>query len=303
MYNTYMNIKSYEMLIKTENTAKRYVSKYLRKNRHVFCPYCGSRKFWKLSDGRRRCQRCKMTYHDLTGRWWNKVNLPMDDWLRIVKLFELELSSRKIAIQLELPYMTVWKAIMVIRHAIFCHAEDANEILMSGEIELDESYLGGRRIIKKKSGAAGKVPVFGILTREGKVHVEVVPNVQAQTLLNITVKKVRRGSIVYTDKYKAYDSLMFCGYRHLNVDHSSKFVDGKVHINGLEGFWSWAKERLFKHHGISPKHFPLYLKELEFRYNHRFELIFEQLVAFMSDFIPELPDEAEPSLSSTSQRE
>lgn len=147
------------------------------------------------------------------------------------------------------------------------------------------------------------VPVFGILTREGKVHVEVVPNVQAETLLGITVKKVRRGSIVYTDKYKAYDSLMFCGYRHLNVDHSSKFVDGKVHINGLEGFWSWAKERLFKHHGISPKHFPLYLKELEFRYNHRFELIFEQLVAFMSDFVPELPGEEVPPLSSTSQRE
>ena len=152
-------------------------------------------------------------------------------------------------------------------------------------------------------GAAGKVPVFGILTREGKVHVEVVPNVQAETLLGITVKKVRRGSIVYTDKYKAYDSLMFCGYRHLNVDHSSKFVDGKVHINGLEGFWSWAKERLFKHHGISPKHFPLYLKELEFRYNHRFELIFEQLVAYMSDFVPELPGEEVPPLSSTSQRE
>ena len=177
------------------------------------------------------------------------------------------------------------------------------DISIRREIELDESYFGGRRKGNRGRGAAGKVPVFGILTREGKVHVEVVPNVQAQTLLNITVKKVRRGSIVYTDKYKAYDSLMFCGYRHLNVDHSSKFVDGKVHINGLEGFWSWAKERLFKHHGISPKHFPLYLKELEFRYNHRFELIFEQLVAFMSDFIPELPDEAEPSLSSTSQRE
>ena len=67
----------------------------------------------------------------------------MDDWLRIVKLFELELSSRKIATQLELPYKTVWKAVMVIRHAIFCHAEDANKILLSGEIELDKSDFGG----------------------------------------------------------------------------------------------------------------------------------------------------------------
>ena len=90
MYNTSINIKSCEILIKTESTAKKFVSKFLRKNRHVFYPYCGSRKFWKLNDGRRRCQRCKMTCHDLAGRWWNKVNLPMDDWLRIVKLFESE---------------------------------------------------------------------------------------------------------------------------------------------------------------------------------------------------------------------
>ena len=93
---------------------------------------------------------------------------------------------------------------------------------------------------------------------------------------------------------------MCCGYRHLNVDHSSKFVDGKVHINGLEGFWSWAKERLFKHHGISPQKFPLYLKELEFRYNHREESIFERLVEFLSDFVPELPREPH---GSASQRE
>lgn len=194
----------------------------------------------------------------------------------------------------------VFKAMMTIRYAILCHAEDSNEILMSGEIELDESYFGGHRKGNRGRGAAGKVPVFGILTRGGKAHVEVVPNVQAQTLLGITVKKVRRGSIVYTDKYKVYDSLMCCGYRHLNVDHSSKFVDGKVHINGLEGFWSWAKERLFKHHGISAKNFPLYLKELEFRYNHRDESIFEPLVQFLSDLVP---DPANLPLSSDSQRD
>lgn len=295
-----MNIKSFEKRVKTEAAAKKFVSKYLRKNRHAFCPYCGSRQFWYLHDNRRRCKRCKKAFHDLTRRWWNEVHLPMDDWLRVVKLFELELSSRKISRQLELPYKTVWKAVMVIRHAILCHAADADEILMSGEIELDESYFGGHRKGNRGRGAAGKVPVFGILTRGGKAHVEVVKNVQAETLLGITVKKVRRGSVVYTDKYRAYDSLMCCGYRHLNVDHSSKFVDGKVHINGLEGFWSWAKERLFKHHGISPQKFPLYLKELEFRYNHREESIFEQLVEFLSDFVPELPREP---LGSASQRE
>ena len=295
-----MNIKSYELLIKSESAAQKYVLGKCFKNQQRFCPFCGSRKFWKLADGRRRCQRCKKAFHDLTRRWWNEVNLPMDDWLRVVKMFELELSARKISMQLELPYYKVFKAMMTIRYAILCHAEDSNEILMSGEIELDESYFGGHRKGNRGRGAAGKVPVFGILTRGGKAHVEVVPNVQAQTLLGITVKKVRRGSIVYTDRYKVYDSLMCCGYRHLNVDHSSKFVDGKVHINGLEGFWSWAKERLFKHHGISAKNFPLYLKELEFRYNHRDESIFEHLVQFLSDLVP---DPANFPLGSDSQRE
>lgn len=134
---------------------------------------------------------------------------------------------------------------------------------------------------------AGKIPVFGILSRKNKVFVEAVPNVTSQTLLSLTVKKVRRGSIVYTDKYKGYDALMYCGYKHLSVDHSSRFCHGKVHINGLEGFWSWAKERLFKHHGISPRWFPLYLKELEFRYNHRKDDLFLLLVKMMSDFIPD----------------
>ena len=302
MYNTAMNIKSFELLVKTENAAKRFVLGFCFKNKQRFCPYCRSRKHWKLADGRRRCQRCKMTYHDFTRRWWNKVKLPMDDWLRIVKLFELELSARKIATQLELPYRSVWKAVMVIRYAIFCHADDVNENLMSGEIELDETYFGKRRKGNQRE-AVGKVPVFGIQTHEGKVRVELVPNVQAKALQGNSIKKVHHGNIVYTDKYNEYDSLMFCGYRHLKADHSSKFFGGKVYIDSLDGFWSWAKERLFKHHGISPNHFPLYLKELEFRYNHRDELFFNQLVAFLSDFIPELPDEVNPSLNSTSQGE
>ncbi|MCX8119179.1 MAG: IS1595 family transposase, partial [Desulfobacterota bacterium] len=109
------------------------------------------------------------------------------------------------------------------------------------------------------------------MERGGVVKVEVVPNVSAETLLNLTVKKVRRGSLIYTDKFRSYDALMCCGYRHLRIDHKKRFSSGKVYINSLEGFWAYAKERLIKHHGVSPKLFPLYLKEMEFRYNHRHE--------------------------------
>ena len=120
------------------------------------------------------------------------------------------------------------------------------------------------------------MPVFGILERDGIVKVEVVKDVCAQTLLNLTIKTVRRGSIVYTDKFRSYDALMCCGYRHLKVDHAKRFSSGKVYINGLEGFWSYAKERLIKHHGVSKEKFPLYLKEMEFRYNNRNIEIFHE---------------------------
>ena len=187
-------------------------------------------------------------------------------------------------------YNAAYKAVNTIRMAIFAHAEDA-DVLLGGEVEMDESYFGGHRKGKRGRGAAGKVPVFGILERNGIVGVQVVPNVKAETLLNLTVKKVRRGSIVYTDRYKVYDALMFCGYRHLSVNHQThsapdvRFAKGRVYINGIEGFWGYAKERLMKHHGMSPKKFPLYLREMEFRYNHRNEDIYPVVVQYICDFV------------------
>ena len=282
-----MDLNHYHKVISSESRAKRYLSKKCLKNGHRFCPLCNSRKLYKLSSGKRRCARCKYTFHDFSGRWINHGRLSCVQWLSLIKLFELELSVRKMAEQMKLAYNTVYRAVRTIRCTILTHASDANQ-LMGGEIELDECYFGGRRKGNRGRGAAGKVPVFGILERNGKVLVNVVPNVTAQTLIGLTVKKVRRGSIVYTDKFHSYDSLMFCGYRHLKIDHSKRFTSGKVYINGLEGFWSWAKERLIKHHGVSKENFPLYLKELEFRYNHRHADIFEIVSDYLCDLVQKL---------------
>jgi len=282
-----MELTNYETIVKNEDSAFRYLSKKCRKNGHRFCPKCTNRKLWKLGSGKRRCSRCRYTFDELSGRWLNQSRLSCQNWLRVLKLFELEVSTNKIASQLAVPYNTVHRAVMLVRHAILCSAADA-PVLLGGEIELDESYFGGKRKGKRGRGAAGKVPVFGILERQGIVRVEVVPNVRAETLLGLTVKTVRRGSIVYTDRYQAYDSLMFCGYRHLSINHHKRFATGKVYINGLEGFWSWAKERLIKHHGISPTWFPFYLKDLEFRYNHRHEDIFDLTADAICAFIPNL---------------
>jgi transposase len=261
------------------------LSKKCRKNGHRFCPRCGQCNLYKLVDKRYRCSRCQYTFHDFSGRWINSGRLTALQWLWIIKLFELEVSVRKMALQLGLSYRSVYAAVTAIRMAILSHAGDAKSLL-GGEIELDEAYFGGRRKGKRGRGAAGKVPVFGILEREGQVHVSVVPDVSAATLLKLTVKKVRRGSVVYTDRFGSYDSLMFCGYRHLKIDHQKLFSSGRVYINGLEGFWSWAKERLMKHHRVSKVRFPLYLKELEFRYNHRDEDLFDKVANYLCDLVP-----------------
>ncbi len=182
-------------------------------------------------------------------------------------------------------YPTILKAVTLIGIAIIANTKDTQDLL-NGGIELDESYFGGSRKGKRGRGAYNKVPVFGILERDGIVRVKVVKDVTAESILSMTVKTVRRGSIVCTDKFRSYNALMFCGYRHLRVDHKKRFSTGKVYINGLEGFWSYAKERIIKFHGVSKEKFPLYLKEMEFRYNNRKKDIFTLLVKNLCSTVP-----------------
>jgi transposase len=123
--------------------------------------------------------------------------------LLLIKLFELEISARKASTQLDISYPTTLKAFDLFRRSIACNlAKDDN--LLKGEIDADESYFGGRRKGKRGRGAGHKTIVFGILERGGKVSVCILTNVKAESLIDETVKKVRRGSIVYTDKWCGY---------------------------------------------------------------------------------------------------
>ena len=282
-----MDLNTFEYLCKTENRARLYFKKNCWQNRHVFCTTCRSYKIYRISDKRYRCKRCGYKFHDFTGRWLNKVKISYKKWLWIIKLFELDVSARKIAQQVQLSYPTVLKAATIVRVAIIANTKDAQDLL-NGEIELDVPTIrdGGRRKGKRGRGAYNKVPVFGILERNGTVLVEVVKDVTAESLLSMTIKTVRRGSIVYTDKFRSYNALMFCGYRHLRIDHKKRFSTGKVYINGLEGFWGYAKERIMKFHGVSKEKFPLYLKEMEFRYNNRNKDIFPLLVENLCNIVP-----------------
>ena len=140
-----------------------------------------------------------------------------------------------------------------------------------GEFELDESYFGAKRVRGKRGrGAAGKTPVFGLLKRGGKVYVKLVKNCTKEALLPVIQGQIMDGSTVHTDGWKAYEGLVVNGYDHYRVFHSkNEFVRGKSHVNGIENFWSFAKRRLAKFNGCNSDLFVLYLKECEWRYNHR----------------------------------
>jgi len=179
-----------------------------------------------------------------------------------------------------LSYKTTLRAYDILRR-VLVEAPARTDDILKGELEADESYFGGKRKGNRGRGAGGKTIVYGILERGGMVSVSIVQDVSAESLMTETVKRGRRGSILYMDKWREYDSLMFCGYKHLNIDHQHKFKQGKVYINGIEGFWSFAKERLMKHHGISRQKFLSYIKEMEWCYNNRGKDLFEVLVDLM----------------------
>ena len=140
--------------------------------------------------------------------------------------------------------------------------------MFDGEVEADESYFGSCRKGKRGRGAAGKVVVFGLLKRNGKVYTVTVANTQSATLLPIIREKLRPDSVVYTDCHSAYNVLDVSEFNHLRINHRACFADRQNHINGIENFWSQAKRHLRKFNGIPKKHFELYLKECEWRFNN-----------------------------------
>lgn len=161
----------------------------------------------------------------------------------------------------------------IFRSLIFFDSFSLEEKL-KGEVEIDEAYFGPSRVRGKRGRGAGrKIPVIGLLKRNGKVYTKIVKNCKKEALMPIIKGKVLTGSIVYTDSWKSYDSLILSGYRHKRIHHAkNEFVRGKNHVNGIESFWSFVKRRLQKFNGVRKDKFLLYLKESEWRFNNRKKL-------------------------------
>jgi transposase len=154
-----------------------------------------------------------------------------------------------------------------LRVIISQHLEAETDEYLSGEIEVDESYFGGRRKGKRGRGAGGKTPVFGLLKRGGKVYTKIIADAKGATLLPIIQEKVIPDSIVYSDSWRGYNVLDVSEFKHYRINHSKLFADKHNHINGIENFWNQAKRHLRKFNGVPKENFPLFLKECEWRFN------------------------------------
>ena len=269
------------------DTQVRSIFRAARFGDRTRCPGCDyARRLWKLGDDRWRCGRCRERFGLLTGTWLSRTRFELIEIYELLFWFELELTDHGIARRVQVPYHRVHRFFLDLRRAIAAFENRSIEVL-DGEVEVDESYFGPRfanrrRANRRRLRKSGQVlsgrgaqrlkqAVFGIYERtDGIVFVQPVPNVSSRTLQSIIHQKVSIETTIYSDAWGGYDGLASDYAGHETVQHGTReYVRGNATINGIEGFWAYAKERLLKHHGVSPDHFLLYLKEMEYRFNHR----------------------------------
>ena len=205
----------------------------------------------------------------LKNRYARSSQLSEAKFRELVKLFSADLTAVQIAQLSGINRNTVNRYLRLIRERIVAYNEAQRPFF--GVVEVDESLFGAKRVKGKRGrGAYGKTTVFGIYERQGLVYTEVVPNCSKATLQRIIRGKVGLDTVINSDGWRGYNGLVDIGYGHFRVNHSAdEFVRGKAHINGIEGFWGYAKVRLAKFRGMHAKTFMLHLKETEFRYNLR----------------------------------
>jgi transposase-like protein len=207
----------------------------------------------------------------MQNKYANRSRISEAKFREIVKYFALDLTAQQIATLSGISRNTINRYLKEMRRKIYAYCCDITPIT-EGEIEIDESYFGPRRVRGKRGrGAGNKTIVFGLLKRDGKVYTQIVPDVKAETLLPIIRGYASDQVAINSDGFKSYDGLVDMGYKkYYRVHHSkNEFVRGRSHVNGIENFWGFAKSRLAKFNGVKREVFELHLKECEFRFNLR----------------------------------
>lgn len=204
----------------------------------------------------------------------------------LVRCFALDLTATQAAATTGLSLRATNALYLKLRRRIAAWCEAAAPF--AGQIEVDESYFGPRRVRGKRGRGAGrKVVVVGLYKRNGHVFTQIVTNLRRETLRAILLGRVRLESVIHSDQFSSYDGLVDLGFqRHYRVQHTANEFSRPAtagqpaqHINGIESFWSFAKRRLTKFNGVPRHTFYLHLKETEWRFNHRRQPLARQLLA------------------------
>jgi len=256
------------------------------------CPKCGKHgKFSKITkQPAYQCAWCGHHIHPMVGTPFAKSRTSLQKWFYAMYLFTTTrsgVSAKELQRQLGVTYKTAWRIGHEIRKYMGKIDGDSG---LSGHVEVDEVYIGGKPrnrnnsgYIKGKYKRGEKTIVFGMVQRGGDIITRVVPDVKRKTLLPLIEKHIKKGSAVSTDEMKSYIILNKVGYKHESVHHHEReYARGKVHTNTIEGFWSHFKSSVRgTHKSISRQHMQNYLHEFEFRFNLRRDVsgsMFDRLI-------------------------
>jgi transposase-like protein len=251
----------------------------------VVCPTCGATKV-SAFNSTRRTWKCgshhpKREFSVKVGTIYEDSPITLDKWLTATWMLtncKNGVSSYEIARDVKVTQKSAWFMLQRIRLAM---QDEFFGSKLGGEVEVDETFIGGKarnmHLSERKrritgTGTKDKTVVFGMLQRDGRIRAKVMPDRRREHLHPEIKKHVETGAALYSDEWVAYNGLE-TEYQHQVVDHAMKYVDGRVHTNGLENFWSLLKRGISGTYvSVEPFHLFRYLDEQMFRYNNRKDL-------------------------------
>ncbi len=265
-------IKQFNEKFPNDNACLEWLKNYLYPN-GIFCKNC-----WQVTKHHRMasrpsycCDCCGRHVHPTAGTIYHKSSTPLRSWFYAMFLMantRMGLSAKHLERELGVTYKTAWRMFTQIRKMM---AADGGSLF--GQIEVDETYIGGKRPGTRGRGAIGKTIAVGLMERKGKAVVRVTPSVKAKDVLPILIEHIppTGGTTIYTDELPSYNRLETMGFTHERVQHSAKrYVNGAAHVNNVEGLWSIVKNGILgANRHVSPKYLQGYLDTYVFRYNHR----------------------------------
>ena len=276
-----MNIIQIYNQFPTNEDCLRYLEK-IRWGGNPVCPYCHAAKSTPVDkELRHHCNNCNTSFSVTVNTIFHKTKADLQKWFLAISLIlnaKKGISARQLGRDLDVNKNTAWYMAMRIREAMLQDRE-----LLSGIIEVDETYVGGKsRPGSKKGRGTSKTPVVGLVQRGGRVTASKVSSVNAKTLSGIVRENVDlEGSTVITDQFTGYARLKTF-VKHQTINHSVSWGIGNIHTNTIEGFWSLLKRGMVgQYHQVSVRHLQQYINEFCYRYNNRDnELVFEQTLEF-----------------------